>query len=75
MRQRFVLNKSDGVHCAQVLIYDTSDREYWETECLRTGHVLVWDYHVPANAFGYSDPEHDTFQIRPPEMTRYMSHD
>ena len=68
MNERFSLNQSNGINCAQVLVYSENDLTYWISECKRTNHLIAFDYHVPENAMGYSKPAHDIYQIFPQEQ-------
>jgi len=68
MNKRFSLDQSNGINCAQVLVYSEDDLTYWNSECKRTNHLIAFDYHVPENAMGYDDPAHDVYQIFPPEQ-------
>ena len=72
MKQRFELSPSDGKACAQVLVYDDDDLQYWREQANKNGLQIIFDYHVPQDAFGYEDPEHDVYQIFPPEQARHF---
>jgi hypothetical protein len=65
---RFELQENDGQRCAQVLIYDQDDLQYWADQAQKTGHLMVFDRHIPKNAMGFIDPSHDVYQIFPPEI-------
>lgn len=65
-KEKWRLEPCDGRHCAQVLVYDEEDLEYWKEECRRTGHLMMKSAHAPENAMGYLDPAHDIYQIYPP---------
>lgn len=66
--KRFELQKSDGKTCAQVLVYDEDDLQYWTKQAKETGYLMAFDCHIPEDAMGYPDPPHDIYQIFPPEQ-------
>ena len=68
MNKRFSLKQSNGINCAQVLIYNEDDLEYWKSQAKKTGHLIAFDYHVTDNAMGYDNPARDVYQIFPPEQ-------
>jgi hypothetical protein len=70
----FMILTSDGEHCYQVKVYDDDDLEFYKAECRWTGHLLAFDSHCPANVMGYLDPEHNIYQIFPPEKVDNFNH-
>lgn len=64
----FKLWQADGIHCAQVLVYDLDDLVYWIDQARATGHLMMRSYRVPKNGMGHIDPAHDVYQIYPPEV-------
>ena len=68
INERFELQMSNGETCSQILVYNERDLEYWTDQAKKTGHLIVFDYHVPEDAMGYFRPAHDTYQIFPPEQ-------
>ena len=64
IKRRFKLKQSDWVHAAQVCVYDNDDLLYWARECKRTGHELVFDYHVD-DMYNLGIDEYDVYQVVP----------
>ena len=62
--RRFKLKQSDWVHAAQVCVYDNDDLKYWTRECKRTGHELVFSYHVN-DMYNLGIDEYDVYQVVP----------
>jgi len=65
---KFELNKSDGVHCSQVLVASPGDLQYWREQAKRTGHLIALDKHVSLNYLGQDEMPFDLYQIFPPEQ-------
>ena len=62
--RRFRLKQSDGLHGAQVCIENDGDLSYWTRECKRTGHELVFSYHVN-DMYNLGIDEYDVYQVVP----------
>jgi hypothetical protein len=65
INKRFRLQKSDGVHGAQVLVYNDDDYRYWYNEARNKGYMMKLNFYAPDNAFGYPDPAHYIYSILP----------